>query len=102
MAAEEAELPEELFLLSSIQKSRIVTTAAKPIRDNRPLRDHDRPAFLVGLSAERSSISGGAEWKLVSTVAIKRYPRRGRVSTNRGWSADSCNTSRSRFTALLR
>jgi len=37
-----------------------------------------------------------------STGAMKRYPRRGRVSMKRGFSAESFRASRSRLMAVLR
>ena len=39
---------------------------------------------------------------LISTGAMKRYPRRARVSTKRGFDAESPSASRILFTAVLR
>ena len=79
--------------LESIAISVRARAGSGPLRWKR----HDRQA------RERlRAVDFFASDSLASTGAMKRYPRRGRVSTKRGLSEESPRASRTRFTAALR
>jgi len=57
---------------------------------------------LWGSICEICALSDGEDFDCGSIVLINRYPKRGRVSTNRGESAESPSAPRIRFTALFK